>query len=482
MGFIKKLAGQTATYGISSIVCRFLSYLLFPYYTYIFTTEVYGVVTDIYALIPFALVLLTLGMESGYFRFAAKTDEVGKRRLFATTWGITSLVAAVFFVVVALFDAPISRVMGRVYADNPMYVMLVGLIIMFDVWSIIPFSRLREQARAKTFVALKITNVVIQVVLAVVFGAVGLFKTDFGVGWVFVANLAASIVTFALILTTCDGVVPRIDRALLRKVFAYSLPLLIGGIAGTANEFIDRQFIKYLTPENIAMSQLGIYGAVTKIAVVMVLFTQMYRLAAEPFFLSNFRKEDFVATNAAAMKYFVMVSMLIFLGIALFKDLFSLLTGKDFRQGVEILPVVLGANVLSGVWLNLSFWYKREEKTRFAIYVTFVGLAFTIAANKLLIPQFGYFGAAWARLISEASMVAVSIYLNRKYFPTPYQWGRIVEYVATGLALYYAGVGVAHLTGSLWIQYSANVLLCCAYVAYAGVREGIFKMLITKLR
>ncbi len=483
MGLIGKLAGQTAIYGISSIVVRMLSYLLFPYYTHILGREAYGVVTDIYALIPFALVVLTMGMESSYFRFAAKTDEAGKRHLFATTWGITSLAATLFALIVILLHRPIGAALGYVYVENPMYIVLMALIVMFDVWATIPFSRLREQGRAVRFVSLKIVGIVIQVVLAVFFGEIGwLTQTSFGVGWVFVANLVSSIATWLLILPMCDRVIPRVDWRQLRTILAYSMPLLIGGVAGTAGEFIDRQFIKILTPDNVAFEQLGVYGAVTKIAVVMLLFTQMYRLAAEPFFLSDFRKEEFVETNAAALKYYVMVSMAIFLGIALFKDVFALLAGPEFRQGVYILPVILIGHMLAGVWLNLSFWYKREEKTRYAIYVTFVGLIFNVIANLALIPRMGYYGAAWARLIGEAAMVGVSWWLNRKYFPTPYQWGRIGEYVLLGLVLYFGCTFADKSTDSVIVQYGVSLVAIVAYALYAAWRENIMQMIKAKLK
>ncbi|MBQ5608709.1 MAG: polysaccharide biosynthesis C-terminal domain-containing protein [Rikenellaceae bacterium] len=475
---LEKLAKQTAIYGISTIVGRFLSYLLTPYYTRVFGQAEYGIITDIYALIPFALVVLTMGMESGYFRFAAKADAAGgdvkaaKKRLFSTVWGITSLAAAVFFVAVAALREPIARAMGEAYVAHPEYVVLVGAIVMFDVVSCIPFSRLREQGRAGRFVTLKMLNIVLQTGLAFAFGAMGLFATEFGVGWAFVANLAASVITFLSILPTTERTVPKVDWLLLATIFSYSLPLLVSGVAGTANEFIDRQMIKYLVPEN-AMAQLGIYGAITKIAVVMMLFTQMYRLAAEPFFLANYRKDDFKTMNAAALKYYIIASMLIFLGIALFKDLFALIVGRDFRQGIFILPVVLGANVLSGVWLNLSFWYKREERTWLAIAVTFVGLIFTVLCNILLVPKYGYYGAAWARLASEAAMVAVSYWLNRKYYPTPYPMARIIEYVAVAMVVY--GVSVA---GEQWIGqpiavYALNALLVGSYALYVVRREKI---------
>lgn len=475
---LEKLAKQTAVYGISTIVVRFLSYLLTPYYTRIFGQETYGIVTDIYALIPLALTLLTMGMESSYFRFSAKAEEAGgdvraaKRRLFATTWGVTSLAAVVFFVLVASFRNGVAGLMGEAYAAHPEYVVWVGLIILFDVWACIPFSRLREQGRALLFVGIKALNVVMNVALAVAFGVAGLFATEFGVGWVFVANLIASVVTWLVILATVDRTVPKINWALLAAVFAYSLPLLVGGLAGTANEFIDRQLIKYLVPEG-AMAQVGIYGAITKIAVVMMLFYQMYRLAAEPFFLSNFKKSDFVQMNAAALKYYVMASMLIFLGIALFRDVFALIVGRDFREGIFILPVVLGANVLTGVWLNLSFWYKREEKTSLAIVVTGAGLVSMLVFGFWCIPVWGYYGAAWARLASESTMVAVSWWLNRRFYPTPYDWRRIGEYVAAALAVFAMCEAVTACGGNKLIAYAFNIVLFAAYALYLVRRERI---------
>ena len=477
---LEKLAKQTAIYGISTIVVRFLNYLLTPYYTRIFDQGEYGVVTDIYALIPFALVLLSMGMESSYFRFTTRAEEeggdiaAGKRKVFATTWGVTSLNAIIFFLVVWLLNAPISRVMGTAYVAHPEYVIIVAAIVMVDVWTMIPFSRLREQGRAMRFVMLKALSVLLNVTLAIAFGFAGLYATEFGVGWVLIANLIASVVTLLALLPTTNHVLPRIDWALLKRIFVYSIPLLISGIAGTANEFIDRQMIKYLAPggEAAAMAELGVYGAIVKIAVVMTLFTQMYRLAAEPFFLSGFKKEEFKEANAASMKYFVMASMVIFLGIVLFRDMFALIVGKDFREGIDILPIVLASNVLAGIWFNLSFWYKREEKTKYAAYITFLGLAVTIVLSFVLVPTMGYRGAAWVRLIAEAAMVVWSYILCRKHYPIPYDLKRIGEYILLAAAIYFASewafVGVDHGKHTL-----LNALLFSVSITYAVWREKI---------
>ena len=491
---LEKLAKQTAIYGISTIVVRFLNYLLTPYYTRIFDQGEYGIVTDIYALIPFALVILSMGMESSYFRFTTRAEEQGgdimesKSRVFATTWGITSLNAVIFFAIVWLFNGAISHIMGETYVAHPEYVTIVAAIVMVDVWTMIPFSRLREQGRAMRFVMLKALSVLLNVGLAIAFGIAGLYSTSFGVGWVLIANLIASVVTLIALLPTTGGVVPRIDVALLRKIFVYSLPLLISGIAGTANEFIDRQMIKYLTPgdEATAMAELGIYGAIVKIAVVMTLFTQMYRLAAEPFFLASFKREEFKEANAASMKYFVMASVIIFLGIVLFRDLFALIVGRSFREGIEILPIVLAANVLAGIWFNLSFWYKREEKTKYAAYITFLGLAITVALSFILVPKMGYRGAAWVRLVAEAAMVVWSYILCRKHFPIPYDLKRIGEYFALGAAIYaiseYALMGMSY-----GLHMATNVALFMVAICYAIWREkidvnGLLKAVIGKFR
>ena len=477
---IEKLAKQTAIYGISTIVVRLLNYLLTPYYTRIFDEATYGIVTDIYALIPFALVVLSMGLESSYFRFTTRAEEqggdiaAGKRKVFATTWGVTMLTAAIFFVAVWLLSAPISRAMGSAYVAHTEYVVIVAAIVMVDVWTMIPFSRLREQGRAMRFVMLKALNMVINVGLAVGFGIAGLYDSAFGVGWVLVANLTASLITLVAILPTTQRIVPRIDKALLRRILVYSLPLLISGVAGTANEFIDRQMIKFLTPggEAVALAQLGIYGAIVKIAVIMTLFTQMYRLAAEPFFLAGFKKEEFKEANAAAMKYFIIASSLIFLVIALFRDQFAYIVGEEFRVGIDILPLVLVANILAGVWLNLSFWYKREEKTKYAVYITFLGLAVTIGLSIIMVPKMGYRGAAWVRLIAEAAMVVWSYTLCRKHYPIPYDLRRMGEYVALTAVIYFAAEhSFVHL--ATLPHMALNVLMIAIVVAYAVWRERI---------
>ncbi|MFR9566146.1 MAG: oligosaccharide flippase family protein [Rikenellaceae bacterium] len=479
---LKVLAKQSAIYGVSTIVGRLLGYLLTPYFTRIFEREEYGIITDLYALIPFALVVLSLGMESSYFRYAAKAEEQNstlkaiteaKERLFSTTWGITTLAAIGFMALATLFLSPIAEAMGEAYTNHKEYVLIVAGIVFFDVCSLVPFARLRERGEAVKYVGIKLVAITLQVGFSFGFGFAGLYASEFGVGWALVANLISSAIAWGVVIFSIKRPSLAIDKALLRSILIYSTPLLLSGIAGTASDFIDRQMIKYIIPQG-AMAQLGIYGAVAKIAVVMTLFTQMYRLAAEPFFLSNFKKEDFKELNAAVMKYFIMASMFIFLGIALFRDLFALIVGGDYREGIYILPVILGANILMGVWLNLSFWYKREERTNYALYITLSGVVVAILANLALVPRWGYFGAAWARLLSEGVMCAVSYYLCMRHYPTPYNIRRIVEYVALALLLYAGCEYIAeHHTLDILTSSAISVVAITIYSLFAIWHEKI---------
>ena len=325
---IRQLAGQTAIYGISSIASRLLNYLLTPLLTRVLSPAEYGVITDMYALIPFVMVVLTLGMETGYFRFAGQAEGLAKREVFSTSWGCVSSLAILFAALVWIFTPQLSHLMA--YADHPSYIKLVALIIALDVITAIPYARLRQEGKAKRFVAIRTFSVILNVliVLFLYLGlpklAVGsgfwasLYDPNYGPGYYLVSNLITSFVTLLILYPSYRDAIPRIQWSLLRRMLIYSLPLLVSGVAGVANMFIDRQMIKYLMPADEAMIALGIYGAVAKLGVILLLFIQMYRYAAEPFFLASFKKDDFLNANAEALKYFSIVSVGIFLMIMLF--------------------------------------------------------------------------------------------------------------------------------------------------------------------
>lgn len=470
-------------YGISTVLVKLLNYILVPYLTRVMGQAPYGVITQLYAIIPLALVILTMGLESGYFRFAGKAScETEKRGVFATAWGMVGIASVVFFGLVAAFNGTIARGMG--YGETPSYIWITGAIIALDAVSAVPFARLREQGRSGKYVLLRLISVLVNLAFCFFFygwlpslahgGTLSwAYDDSFGPGYVLVANLIASAVTLLLILPLCGKVAPKINGRLARTLLIYSLPLLLSGIAGTANEFIDRQMVLWFAPggEEYALAQLGIYGAVLRLGVVMTLFTSMYRLAAEPFFLAEFKGDDFRKTNAEAMKYFIIVSIFIFLFIALFQDVFALILGSDFREGVWILPLILLSNMLSGIVLNLSFWYKQTGATRYAIYVTGTGLVFTVVFNIMLVPSMGYVGAAAARLVCEAAMVALSYMLNRKYCPVPYDLKRIGGYVLAGGAAY--GIGMLCRGVTEWLRYLIYLALVGIFAIYAVRKEKI---------
>lgn len=484
MSSIRTLAGDTMIYGLSTILTRMLNYLMFPYLTHIMGTETYGEVTDLYSIIPFALVLLTMGLESGFFRFAGRAgNETEKRTVFATAWGTTSLAAIMFFGITLIFSGSIASAMG--YAGRESFIRLTAGIVLLDVITAMPFARLREQRRSLKYVGIRLASVVVNITATVFFfsalprlaetGAfwAQLWEPSFGAGYVLVANVFASTAALLLLLPSTDRIRPRISPKLFRQMMLFSLPLLISGIAGTGNEFIDRQLIKWLLPEETAMSQLGIYGATTRLAVIMVLFTQMYRLAAEPFFLARFRKDDFVRKTAEAMKYYVMVAVLIFVGIILFGDVVILIAGPKFRGAGHLLPILLVANALAGVVLNLSFWYKQEGSTKYAIWITATGFIVIVAGCTALIPRMGIDGAAWSRLACEVSMVAVSLWLNQKYCRTPYDFRRMGEYILIGAALYGAGFATSMMTP--WARYALNAAMLAGFGSYALWRENLLQ-------
>jgi O-antigen/teichoic acid export membrane protein len=479
---LKQLAGQTAIYGISSIAARMLNYLLTPYLTRVMTTGDYGIVTHVYALIPFALVVLTMGLETGYFRFAGTArGEEERRDVFTSTWGVVLLASGVFLGLVTCFTPGIAAAMG--YGERPSIAWLVGAIIAVDAASAIPFCRLREQGRAGRFVVLKVTSVVINVAACLFLTwalprmatgggmAARAWDAAFLPGYVLVANLVASVVAFLLVLPACGWPRPRVKWRVLKPVLLYSMPLLVSGVAGTANEYIDREMIRLLMPPGVALASLGVYGAVVKLGVILLLFTQVYRYSAEPYFLSGAGKGDLPRANAAAMKYFIIVSIALFLVITLFADLFALIVGQDFREGMHVLPVILLSNILSGVVFNLSFWYKQAGRTRVAILVTGTGLVFTLVFNVLLVPSLGYLGAALARLACEVAMVAVSYRLNRRHSPTPYDLRRVGEYALAGAVLFAAGMAAGGWPAA-W-RYPLNGLLLAAFCLLATRRERI---------
>ncbi len=490
MSIVKKLAGQTVTYGLSTILVKFINYVLTIYLTRVLTDAQYGVQSYYYAFIPFGLTVLTMGLETGYFRFVGKADGAESRnRLFSTIMTTVSVASMLFFVVVVLLLEPIYAYTSSLGAGSRPIIVMCGALIAVDAVTAIPYAKLRAENRVRRFVATKVANVVINVGLCLFFFSVlprvahlsafgWMWADDFGVGYIFVANLIASLATVFMLVPQLKGYRPGVDRRLLGSLLVFSAPLLVSGLSGTANEFIDRQLLAALLPPEVKMSSVGIYSGVMKIAALMYLFIQMYRFAAEPLFLANVKKEDFKTANAEAMKFFIIASVAIFLVITLYIDLFQYFIGPDFRVGIRIVPVLLLSNMMIGIYVNMSFWYKVTDRTVFAVVISAAGLAVTIALNMLLIPRMGYEGSAWARLGCESAMVVLSYLLNQRYYPIRYDLRSAAFYMAAGAALY--GLSAAAAPDNMVLRLTFNTMLMGAFVALFLKKERIDAVLLVK--
>jgi O-antigen/teichoic acid export membrane protein len=479
---LKRLAGDTAIYGLSTIVARLINYLLVAYHTRILDRAQYGIFTELYGYLTFLLVLLTYGMETGFFRFSSRKDQ-NPNQVFSVALISLFTTSLLFFVLVALNVGGVSSLIG--YASNPDYVLQLAGIIAIDAFMCIPFARLRYLGKAKLFAALKLSNVVFYVLVSVIFLSflpkyfaenpssflLRWFSPSPDVGYIFLANVLSSAFTLLLLLPTIFSIKFSFSWSLLRPMLIYSLPLLIAGLPGIANDYIDRVLFKHLYADPaLALDQLGVYGANTKLAMLMVLFVQMFRYAAEPFFFSQADKSNMRTMFADVMKYFVICAMLIFLLVALYVDIFALFTGKSFREGLDIVPVMLFANVLLGVSFNLSMWYKLSEKTRYAVYITFSGMLVTVLVNVIFIPRFGYYAAAWAHFCSYAVMVIISYVLGQKFYSISYDLKSIGFYIFVGLGIYAIFVLLKGVLPSFKLLLSTALFL--GYAAIALLRDG----------
>jgi len=443
---IKQLFGQTAVYGLGIVLPRLLNYLLLtPFYTRVFDRATYGIITELYAYVVFLLVILTYGMETGYFRYASNSKQKG--RVYSTVLG-SLFFTSLFFIIVALFwSGPIGSVIG--YGQHPEYIKWLAVIVGIDAFTTIPFARIRLHNKPLKYALIRIAEVSINIGLNLFFLLYSphhpdsklvtlLYNENIGVGYVLISNLIASSVKLLLLIPDILAAFrSRFDRSLFKEILRYSYPLLIAGLAGTVNEALDRILLKHLIPlEQNPMEQLGIYGANYKLAVLMTLFVQMFKYAAEPFFFSKSGEKNAKKLYADVMMFFVVAGLSIFLLVNLYLDYFILFIGADFREGVQIVPVVLMANLVMGIFFNLSIWYKLTNKTHFGAVLVLLGALITVVVNMLFIPRFGYVASAWAHLFCYSTMVIVSYGWSRKHYAIPYRAGRIIAYIALAVFIY----------------------------------------------
>ncbi len=451
MGIIKKLASQTAIYGLSSIFGRFLNYSLVPLHTRFFSAQEYGVVSEFYAYAGFFSVLLLFGFETGYFRFRNKELITGDKTYSTALWFIL-LVNITFFTFILSINHWLSSLLD--YPEHPEYVLCFSLILVLDAISSIPFARLRAEERAFRFAGIKIAEILIIVGLNLFFiwycpklyadRSVPLvtefYDPTIGVGYIFIANLIASIFKFLLLGSQLLGLHWGFDRTLFSRMLRYSLPMVVIGFAGIINEMLDRVLLKQLLPYDLAtnMKMLGIYSACYKLSILMSLFIQAFRFAAEPFFFSYADKSDARPIYAKVLRFFVIFCVFIFLLVTLFIDFFKYFVGPEFRVGLDVVPVLLLANLCLGIYVNLSIWYKLTDRTMLGAFVALCGATLTVILNIWWIPVYGYMGSAWATLVCYGGMAIVSYLLGRIYYPVDYDVLRILAYIGFGLGLYQA--------------------------------------------
>lgn len=494
MSLLKKLAGQTAIYGLSTILTRFMNFLLTPIHlSGVLSLHQYGVVTSMYAFVAFANVLYTYGMETAYFRFATKLTTNGSK---VYNNAVSSIVCTslLFSAAIYLFSDAIAAIFG--FPNEGEIVQWVSFILATDAIVAIPFARLRLLNKVYLFVGAKLSNVILNYILTIFFFLIcpwilddgflpelrpmvaQLYNPNHKILYIFVANLISNIVYFPFLIPTLRGLNFKIDLELLKQMFVYAFPILLTGIPGMVNEMFSRIMLEKWLPDNFypnktSMEALGVFGACYKIGVFMMLAVQAFRFASEPFFFSNAQDKNAPELFATVMKYFVIVTSFIFLFVNLNLDWIAaiLIPNPNFQSGLAIVPILLMSSLFFGIYINLSVWYKLTDRTYWGTYITFGGAIITIFLNYIFIPIFGYQGSVWATFVTYLCMTIASYMIGQRYFPIPYRIPVILGYLFLAIVFYYAamilnvrGFSGFILRNSLLLVYIACVIVLEKYV------------------
>ena len=436
MAGLKSLAKDTAIYGVSSIVGRFLNYLLVPIYTISMpaSTGGYGVITNMYAITALLLVLLTCGMETGFFRFANKGDD-DPIRVYSTTLLTVGSISLSFLAVCLLFLKPIAGVMG--YEEHPWYLGMMLIVIAMDAIQAIPFAYLRYKNRPIKFAALKMLFIFASIALNIVYFV---FMKGTDVGAAFLINLICTSLVMVCLISELRGFRYTLDRDLVKRMFRYSFPILILGIAGILNQVVDKIIFPFVYPDEAeAAVQLGIYGATSKIAMIMAMFTQAFRFAYEPFVFGKSREKDNRQMYAQAMKFFIIFTLLAFLAVMFYLDILRYVIGRDYWEGLKVVPIVMAAEIFMGIYFNLSFWYKLTDETKWGAYFSITACTIVVLMNVFLIPVYGYVACAWAGFTGYAVAMLLSYFVGQKKYPINYDLKSIGGYVLLALVIYAVG-------------------------------------------
>lgn len=485
----KKLGGQAIIYGLGNVVPRLLNYAVLTfYYTRRFSIEEFGMITELYAYVAILLILLTYGMETGLFKFSVEKEK--NSEVYSTALISVITTSVLFSLLIVLFNKSIAELIG--YKGNPEYIIYLGLTLSLDAITSIAFAKLRIENKVRKFATLKIINVVVTIFFVFLFLEIlpeiqHVSETTWyvqkikpiGVGFVFISNLLASFVILILLLKDHFRLQWKVDFVLLKKLLIYSLPLLVAGLAGTFNETLDRILLRSFTADGLnPLYEVGIYGANYRIAVLMTLFVQMFRYAAEPFFFNMTKSTDSKVVYANVLKYFTIFLMIIFLVVALCIDFFKLFIDSKHYEGLSIVPVVLMANVLVGMLFNVNMWYKITGHTLYGVYITSLGALVTIVLNILLIPLYSYHACAWIHLVSNFVMLSLTYWIGQRFYKVNYDLGRIILYMVLALGFYF--VGIALQTDNEYINIAIGLFFVAVYVFICNKRENLFIVFLGK--
>ena len=466
MAGLKSLAKETAIYGVSSIVGRFLNYLLVPVYTIALPASSggYGVVTNIYAWVALILVLLTCGMETGFFRFANKGQD-DPMRVYSTTLLSVSIGSLVFVALGLLFLEPIAGWLE--YGEHPWYIGMMMIVVAMDAIQSIPFAYLRYKKRPIKFAALKLLFIFLNIALNLFYYVI-LEGND--VGYAFLFNLVCTSVVMVCMIPELRGFTYVLDKELLKRMLRYSLPLVILGVAGILNQVADKIIFPFVYPDEAeATIQLGIYGAASKIAMIMAMFTQAFRFAYEPFVFGKSKEKDSREMYAQAMKFFIIFTLLAFLAVMFYLDILRHVIGRDYWDGLRVVPIVMAAEIFMGIYFNLSFWYKLIDETRWGAYFSLTGCIIMILMNIFLVPKYGYIACAWAGFTGYGVAMLLSYFVGQKKYPIQYDLKAIGMYVLLAAVLYVAAEYVS--IDNIYLRMAYRTVLLLLFIAYVVKRD-----------
>lgn len=479
MANLKTLFKDTALYGMSSIVGRFLNYLLVPLYTAKIAASSggYGVITNVYAYTALLLVILTFGMETTFFRFVNK-EGANPMRTYSTVLIMVGSVALLFVALVLAFINPVSSFMG--YSAHEEYVAVMAACVAIDAFQCIPFAYLRYKHRPWKFVALKMLFIVLNITLNIVYFVVlpamysnpsthgfaaSVYDPNVGVGYVFCLNLFCTAIITFFFWKELTGFRWVFDKILFRKMLLYSWPILLLGITGILNQTADKILFPIVSPGAEGHVQLGIYGAAAKIAMIMAMITQAFRYAYEPFVFGSAKEKGSRDTYAKAMKYFIIFTLLAYLVVVGYLDVLKYIIGRDYWEGLKVVPVVMAAEIMMGVYFNLSFWYKLIDKTIYGAWFSGVGCVVLVLINVLLIPKYGYMACAWAGVAGYGTAMLLSYFVGQKKYPINYPLKSITVYICIA-ALFTAIMLYTPQSLPKALRLGINTLLIILFVAH----------------